>query len=170
MVFSGSLSIKGLSERRDWLYLANMLLVALIVVGLFLPWLWRGYDRVMTLDEETGRIQVRYGRRILLSPFYVVFTEDNEVESVTLLYNLESNVIGLVTMFSSLFTVLKYHDKRLYGYSLGVTLVSFLLFFMTLGGSGIGLGSVTYLGGGFFVEILCLFFMIIIMFSRMLFS
>jgi len=78
--FPGSLFMKGLSGRRDLLYLANMLLVALVVVGLFLPWLGGGYDRVMTLDEDTGRIQVRYGRCILLSTFSVVYTEKNEVE------------------------------------------------------------------------------------------
>lgn len=167
---TGSTLTGGLSGRRDWLYLANLLLVALIIVGLFLPWLWRGYDRVMTLDEDTGRIQVRYGRRILLSPFYVVYTEDGEVESITLLYNLESNLVGLVTMVSSLFTVLKYGDKRVYGGSLLVSIVSLPLFFMTLGGSGIGLGSVTYLGLGFYLEILYLFFMVIIMFNRILFS
>jgi len=160
----------GLSERRGRLYLANMLLVALILVGLFLPWLWRGYNRVMTLDEDTGSIQVQYGRRILLSPFYVVYTEDGEVRSVTLLYNLESNLVGLLTMVSSLFTVLKYRDKRIYGGSILVSIASLPLFFMTLGGSGIGLGSVTYLGLGFYLEILCLFFMVIIMFNRMLFS
>ena len=170
MIFSGSLSIRGLSGKRDSLYLANLLLVALIIVGLFLPWLWRGYDRYMTLDEATGRIQVRYGRRLLLSPFYVILTEDNEIESITLLYNLESNIVGLITMFSSLFTVIKYYDLRMYGYSLGVSLVSVLLFFLTLGGAGLGLGSVTYLGVGFFVEILCLLFIVIIMFSRMLSS
>jgi hypothetical protein len=162
--------MKGLSGRKDRLYLANLLLVALVVVGLFLPWLWRGYDRVMTLDEDTGRIQVRYERRVLLSPFYVVYTENNEVESVTLLYNLESNLVGLVTMISSIFTVLKYRDKRVYGYSLLVSIVSLPLFFMTLGGSGIGLGSVTYLGIGFYLEIICIFFIVIILFNRILFS
>lgn len=166
---TGSLS-RGLSGRRDRLYLVNLLLVALMVVGLFLPWLWRGYDRTMTLDEDTGKIQTQYGRRILLSPFYVVYTEGNQIESVTLLYNLESNAVGFVTLASSLFTVLRYRDKRLYGYSLIASIVSLPLFFMTLGGSGIGLGSITYLGVGFYLEILCLFFMVTLMLGRILFS
>jgi len=168
--YTGSTLSESLSGRRDWLYLANLFLVALMVIGLFLPWLWRGYDRVMTLDEDTGRIRTRYERRILLSPFYVVYIEDNEVESVTFLYNLESNAVGLVTLVSSLFIVLRYTYKRLYVYSLCVSAISLPLFIMTLGGSGIGLGSVTYLGVGFYIETLCLFFMVIIMLNRILFS
>jgi hypothetical protein len=127
-------------------FLMNLIPLIFILIGLFQPWLWRGYKPYSEFNRELNRPEMSYSVILKTSPFFTTII-DNQIVSRVWFFNFTTTFSGLTILFSSLLPFLNINNKRFYTFTIFSTLFGFLFFFLSFGG-GMGLGSVTHLSMG----------------------
>jgi hypothetical protein len=135
----------------------------LVILGLFGPWISKGYDPYPILNPQTKQGELRYHKWLVLSPFSVTLFEDGKQVSTYWLISIGTFLSGLLFISSAiiLFFRLKYRLASLLSFSLSFS--ALLLFFLSLG-AGISVGLDSNIEWGFEITVagVVLMFMLMI--------
>jgi hypothetical protein len=125
----------------------NFVIGAVVIVGLFFPWITKGLDPMGQINPETGQGELHYRRQILMSPFYVMITEEGEVTTISWFISTGTTFAGVMLGLSSVLFVCRFHNAWM---KISIFLLAFLgvvLFFMSFG-VGLSIGLKTEFGWG----------------------
>jgi hypothetical protein len=132
----------------------NLIGCIIIIYGLFNPWLWRGYDPWTEFDPLKREAKIHYHQIMTTSPFYISIFIDDKLESTIWFINLESSISGATLLSTSILSIFIYKKRYI---KLLINLISFsmiILFFLSFGGRGLGIGSITFIGGGLYITLI----------------
>jgi hypothetical protein len=122
--------------------------------GLFNPWLWRGYDPWTEFDPLKREAEIHYHQIMTISPFYISIFIDGKLETTIWFINFELSLSGAILLLTSILSIFIYNKRYI---KFLINLISFsmvILFFLSFGGRGLGLGSITFIGGGFYITLI----------------
>lgn len=129
--------------------LLSVVAFIVIVFGIFNTWLWRGYDSWTDFDPQRREVEIHYHIITTVSPFYSSIIVDGKLSNMFWFVNFETSLAGAIilsTSFLSIFVYKKKYIKLLLNF---ISLIMVVFFFLSFGGRGLGIGSITYLGDGF---------------------
>jgi len=130
----------------------NLIIGVLVVIGLFLPWITKGLDPIGQINPETGQGELHYHREILVSPFYVVLTEEGKVLTIDWFISAGTTLAGVMLCLSSVLFIRSFHNAWM---KISVFILAFLgivLFFMSFG-VGLSIGLNTEFGWGVIITL-----------------
>lgn len=133
----------------------------LVLLGVFGPWLWRGFDSYQEYNPATGETILKYRTITKISPLYFsVKTEDGDNE-VSWFYS-AGTTLSAVVMLSSIAIYIVLNRGLSWSKSLGLLLaiLGIFVFFLSLGG-GLWLGVITRFAWGFQLTLLGIMVMFI---------
>ena len=133
----------------------------LVIIGLFGPWIIKGYNSYGWIDPLTGLGELRYHSIIVLSPFFSTLTRDGNVEVTQWFISFGTSLSGLIQISSSLLCVLKHTRKGVNFVLSTISFLGFILFFLSLG-RGLSIGIRTQIGWGLISTITGILFMFIL--------
>ena len=143
-------------KNRLW----NLLVGVVVIVGLFLPWITKGLDPIGQINPETGQGELHYHREILVSPFYVVVTEEGKVQTIDWFISAGTTLAGVMLGLSSVLFVCNFNNAWM---KISIFLLAFLgvvLFFMSFG-IGLSIGLNTEFGWGVIITLVGVSLMLI---------
>ncbi len=122
----------------------------LILVGIFGPWLWRGFDSYQEYDPNTGEAILKYRIITKISPLYFSINTEEGDNEINWIYS-AGTTLSAVMLFSSILFNLFLYGKLSWskGLSLFIAILGIFLFFLSLGG-GLWLGVITRFAWGFY--------------------
>lgn len=138
-------------------------IIAFIVIlfGIFKPWLWRGYNSWTEFDPSRREPEIYYHKIITISPYYVSIITDNKLDAIIWFVNYETSFSGTIILASSFLSIFRYRKKFINFILNFISLIMILFFILSLGGRGLGIGSVTFIGEGFKITLIGLTLMFI---------
>lgn len=140
----------------------------IVAVGVFQPWLWRGYKPYSEFNPRTRRPDIRYHLVTTVSPFYTSIIREGEVEATSWFMSPETSLSGILILSAASLSAFEF-DRGWIKVALSLTSsFSFLFFFLSLGGGGLGLGSVTHLGWGSTITLIGITFMFLLSLIKMI--
>jgi len=119
----------------------------LIIIGLFLPWLWRGYNSYQVLNPLTGEQNLFYRLITRISPFFLSVESEGDGVIINWFVSLGTTISGAILLCTALLFPLKYERRIMKKILFSLTIFAFFFFFLNLG-SGLWLGLVTHFGLG----------------------
>ena len=125
----------------------GLVIGVIVIMGLFGPWVTKGYDSYPAMDPETSQGELRFHKHILMSPMYARLYEDGEL--VDTLWFVSPGVSLASVMFVSTAALFAISFKRYWvKFSFFLTAVlGVVVFFMSFG-TGLGIGLRTSFGWG----------------------
>ena len=125
----------------------GIFICVLIIVGLFLPWVSKGYDSYAGLNPETRQGELRFHKKILLSPMGAKLYEYGVLVETLWLVSPGTSLAGLMLASAASLSVIRFRIKWV-RFALFITAVlGVVVFFMSLG-TGLGIGLKTSFGWG----------------------
>jgi len=143
---------------RYWRGILSIIGGGLIFVGLFGPWIWRGYDPTLTFNIKTQKYETHYNAIYEISPLYARVIEDGVLKATFWFYDfnlplsLSLSAIGFI--IGAVLCLVSFGRWRvsLAGFFFYIT--SFLLFFLSFGRNPwVTLGLRTFFGWGLRVTV-----------------
>lgn len=138
------MKLPSIRSKKDVLSLFASLF---LIVGLFGPWLWRGYNPYQVYDRQTGDRKLYYRLKTYISPFFLTVEPENDEKVTKWFASAGTTVSGAVMLVSALFYPLKYSRKEIKNILLLAAVLAFFFFFLSLGG-GMWLGLITRFNWG----------------------
>jgi hypothetical protein len=126
---------------------------AIMLVGLLLPWITKGYDSYAVMNPETRMGELRFHKKILLSPVLARLYEDGELVETMWFVSPGTALAGVMIASTAALSPFKF-KRRWIRFSLFIMAVlGIVVFFMSLG-MGLGIGLRTGFGWGLPITIL----------------
>lgn len=126
---------------------------AMVILGLFGPWVTKGYDSYPAMDPETRQGELRFHKHILISPMYAKLYEDGELVETLWFVSSGVSLAGVMLVSTAaLFAIkfMKYWIKLSFFLTAVLGMVIFFMSFST----GLGIGLRTSFGWGLPVTLL----------------
>lgn len=133
-------------ERK--IHLWGVIIGVIVIVGLFGTWLWRGFDEELWINPKTGRREIRYHGKTIISPFFVSMVRDGRVESIMWFISFGTSLAGVILISASVLCAFRFNREWVNFIIFFISFLACLLFFYSLG-SGLWIGILTQLGWGF---------------------
>ena len=131
----------------------GLFICILIIVGLFLPWVSKGYDSYAAMNPETKQGELRFHKKILLSPLGAKLYEDGVLVETLWFVSPGTSLAGLMLASAAALSAIRFRIRWV-RFSLFITAVlGVVVFFMSLG-TGLGIGLKTSFGWGLPVSLL----------------
>jgi len=131
----------------------SLIISVVVIFGLFMPWITRGLDPIGEINPNTGQGELRYRRKILLSPFFVVMTEEGEVTNISWFVSSGTALAGVMLALSSVLFVFSFRNPWMKVSIFSVAFLGIVFFFMSLG-TGLSIGLKTELGWGIIITLI----------------
>jgi hypothetical protein len=125
----------------------------LIMVGLFLPWVIRGYDSYAAMNPETRQGELRFHKKILLSPMGVKLYEDGVLVETLWFVSPGISLAGLMLASAAALSAIRFRIRWVRLSLFIIAVLGVLIFFMSLG-TGLGIGLKSSFGWGLPVSLL----------------
>jgi hypothetical protein len=120
---------------------------AIILVGLLLPWITKGYDSYAVMNPDTRQGELRFHKKILLSPLFARLYEDGELVETIWFVSPGTTLASAMLASAAALSLLKFRTRWI-KFSLFLTAVlGVIVFFMSFG-TGLGIGLNTGFGWG----------------------
>ena len=140
----------------------------LLMVSLFKPWLWRGYEPWSEFSQEYRKPIIHYHKIITITPIKIEVVEDGNLILSKWFYRVEMSIAGIGIITCSIICLINFNKWKLDFVGFLSWMFSLILFFLTLGGRGYGIGSITFLGLGLKIFLIGGFLLIIVILSSIL--
>lgn len=127
-----------------------------LIIGVFGPWLSKGYDPYGGLNPETGKIELKYHQIIYLSPLYAAKIIDGNLIERAWFVSDGLSIATLLLITSAILFMIKFKRLSYNFISFLITFFGFSMFFLSIG-RGQAIGVVTNLEWGFYVSLLSAF-------------
>jgi len=127
----------------------------ILIVGLFGPWLWRGYNSYVEFNTRTKKTEIYYHLKIVISPLFILMIRDGKIDNTICFPNFGTSLVGVILISAAVLYIFGFNRKfsragaNLVNLSiLLISFLAFLIFFLSLG-RGLGIGISTHVGWGF---------------------
>lgn len=133
----------------------------LVLLGVFGPWLWRGFDSYQEYNPVTGETILKYRTITKISPLYFSVKTEGGDNEVSWFYS-AGTTFSAVVIISSILIYIFFNKMLSWSNSFGLllALLGILVFFLSLGG-GLWLGVITKFAWGFQLTLLGIMVMFI---------
>lgn len=125
----------------------GILVVIIIFLGLFGPWLTYSYDSYAIMDPVTKMGQLVYHSKIELNPIFGSIYKDDILVEKTWLVSFGTSIAGLILALSASLSIFNYNNNWVHFILFSFASVGFILFFLSIG-NGISFGLFTKIGWG----------------------
>lgn len=144
----------------------GMLVSAMIIVGLFGPWLTVSYDSYAKLNPQTKMGEIFYHSRVELCPLYGSIYNDEVLVARSWFISPGISLGGLLLAISAALSIFKYKVSWAHFILFTMALLGVVFFFLSVG-EGISIGVFTKIGWGIELTGLGLLFLLIVSFLEL---
>lgn len=124
-----------------------VLVAAIMVAGLFGPWITMGYDSYAKLNPQTRMGEKFYHSWIEFSPFYGSVYKDEALIDRYWFISPGTSLAGLIVAVSAFLGIIRYKANWAHFILFFFALVGVVIFFLNIG-EGISIGVFTQIGWG----------------------
>jgi hypothetical protein len=145
----------------------GIIVCIVVIIGIFNPWISKGSKPYSIINSDTGQGELRYNKKIFLSPFYASIFEYHQLVDRIWFVSIGTSISGIMLLSVALLSTIKYERLWVNFVYFIIAALSIVVFFMSLG-VGQSVGLKTQIEGGMMVSIIGLFLMFVLSINQMM--
>ena len=138
-----------------------------VIIGIFNPWISKGSEPYSIINPDTGQGELRYNKKIFLSPFYASIFEYHQFVERVWFVSIGTSISGIMLLAVALLSTVKYERLWVNFVYFIIAALSIVVFFMSLG-FGLSIGLKTQIEGGIIYSLIGLFLMFVLSINEMM--
>lgn len=138
-----------------------------VIIGIFNPWISKGSEPYSIINPDTGQGDLRYNKKIFLSPFYASIFEYHQFVERVWFVSIGTSISGIMLLAAALLSTVKYERLWVNFVYFIIAALSIVVFFMSLG-FGLSIGLKTQIEGGIIYSLIGLGLMFVLSISEMM--
>ena len=119
----------------------------LLISGLFGPWIIKGLNEHVSLNPQTGKVELQYRRMILLSPLFGAIQNEGSIVQMVWFASVGLSFSSLILISAAVLNLLHFGKDWVNFIPFITAVMGIFMFFMSLG-MGQEIGVSTFLGWG----------------------
>lgn len=145
----------------------GIIVCMVVIIGVFNPWISKGSEPYSIINSDTGQGELRYNKKIFLSPFYASIFEYHQFVERVWFVSIGTSISGIMLLSVALLSTVKYERLWVNFAYFIIAALSIVVFFMSLG-FGLSIGLKTQIEAGITVSLIGLFLMFVLSINEMM--
>ena len=145
----------------------GIIVCIVVIIGVFNPWISKGSEPYSIINPDTGQGELRYNKKIFLSPFYASIFEYHQFVERVWFVSIGTSISGIMLLAVALLSTVKYERLWVNFVYFIIAALSIVVFFMSLG-FGLSIGLKTQIEGGIIYSLIGLFLMFVLSINEMM--
>lgn len=145
----------------------GIIVCMVVIIGVFNPWISKGSEPYSIINSDTGQGELRYNKKIFLSPFYASIFEYHQFVERIWFVSIGTSISGIMLLSVALLSTVKYERLWVNFVYFIIAALSIVVFFMSLG-FGLSIGLKTQIEAGITVSLIGLFLMFVLSINEMM--
>ncbi len=145
----------------------GIIVCIVVIIGVFNPWISKGSEPYSIINPDTGQGELRYNKKIFLSPFYASIFEYHQFVERIWFVSIGTSISGIMLLSVALLSTVKYERLWVNFVYFIIAALSIVVFFMSLG-FGLSIGLKTQIESGIMVSLIGLFLMFVLSINEMM--
>lgn len=145
----------------------GIIVCMVVIIGVFNPWISKGSEPYSIINSDTGQGELRYNKKIFLSPFYASIFEYHQFVERVWFVSIGTSISGIMLLSVALLSTVKYERLWVNFVYFIIAALSIVVFFMSLG-FGLSIGLKTQIEAGITVSLIGLFLMFVLSINEMM--
>lgn len=145
----------------------GIIVCMVVIIGIFNPWISKGSEPYSIINPDTGQGELRYNKKIFLSPFYASIFEYHQFVERAWFVSIGTSISGIILLSVALLSTIKYERLWVNFVYFILGALSIVVFFMSLG-FGLSIGLKTQIETGMMISLYGLFLMFVLSINKMM--
>lgn len=160
-VWGIKINYEGLSIVKRKINIWGAAIGFIVIIGLFGPWIIRGYNSYGVINPQTGLGELRYHSKIVISPLFGSIIRDGDVEKTVWFVSFGTSLANVMLVSAAVLCAFRFNRRWVNFLIFNISFLGFILFFGSLG-RGISIGVKARVGWGFIITLVGIILMFVL--------